>query len=196
MPQCRQQIINARLSLPAIKYQEMSKQIAARLFSLNVFKKSQHIACYLSFKNEVDTKPIIDKIFELRKNCYLPMLKTNKEMHYLAYTSNTPLIKNNYGLLQPDISVTYPFSITELDLVITPVVIFDQHCHRVGWGYGHYDRTFSYLRNCHRPTKPFLLGIAYELQKQDRLKPKSWDVPLDGVITETALYSPEKTSVN
>ena len=192
LAQRRQQVINARLKLAVIKYQQMSQQIAARLFNLDIFKDSQNIACYLSFKNEVDTTAIIDKLFELNKHCYLPTLKPNKEIHYLAYTSDTPLIKNSYGFAQPDVNITYPVSITQLDLVITPLVMFDQDCHRVGWGYGYYDRTFSFLNNCARPTKPFLLGIAYELQKQQNLEPQVWDVPLDAIISETTIYTAKK----
>ncbi len=137
----------------------------------------------------MDTKPIIDKIFGLAKHCYLPATKRNKEIQYLAYNSNTPLTKNDYGLFEPDIDTANPCAITQLDLVITPLVLFDKHCHRVGWGYGYYDRTFSFLKNRDKPKKPFLLGIAYELQKQEYLQPAPWDVSLDAVLTETAIYT-------
>jgi 5-formyltetrahydrofolate cyclo-ligase len=55
-------------------------------------------------------------------------------------------------------------------------------------GGGFYDRTFSYLKTRNRWRKPKLIGIAHELQKQDKIIPNPWDVPLDGVVTEFNFY--------
>ena len=46
----------------------------------------------------------------------------------------------------------------------------------------------SFLRQRHHWRKPRLLGVAYEFQKLSQLETKSWDVPLDGIVTDSSLY--------
>ena len=49
-------------------------------------------------------------------------------------------------------------------------------------GKGFYDRTLAH----ERPT--LLLGVGYEFQQQPFIEPNSWDVRLDGVVTEKNTY--------
>jgi 5-formyltetrahydrofolate cyclo-ligase len=49
-------------------------------------------------------------------------------------------------------------------------------------GAGYYDRTFANIKN----TK--LLGVAYQFQRIDFINPEPWDVALDAVVTESAIY--------
>jgi len=54
-------------------------------------------------------------------------------------------------------------------------------------GAGYYDRSFSDKRL--RPkTGPKLIGLAHACQRVDLLPINVWDVPLDGVVTDTATY--------
>ncbi len=75
-----------------------------------------------------------------------------------------------------------------MDLVLIPLVGFDADGNRLGMGAGFYDRTFAFLQQNKRPTKPYLLGIAYEIQKIDQIIAETWDVRLDGIVTEKNFY--------
>ena len=51
-----------------------------------------------------------------------------------------------------------------------------------------YDRSLAYLhrrKNWHKPT---LLGLAHECQRVEELALASWDVPLQGTVTDKAWY--------
>jgi len=194
LKQLRQQIIHARQSQNNARCQHASSVIAKHLFALDVFHHSQHIACYLSHKKEVDTQTIIEQIWQLGKHCYLPIITADKNLYYASYNKKTPMKKNQYRLLEPDADGKNLHTAKQIDLLITPLVMFDQNCTRIGWGHGHYDRSLSFLKHIPRPNKPYLLGLAYELQKQTHLKCESWDIPLDGVITETNIYYPKEKS--
>jgi len=63
-----------------------------------------------------------------------------------------------------------------------PMVGFDVHCMRLGMGSGCYDRTLENKKDI------TLLGVAYQFQRLDYLTPQPWDVPLNAVITEKAIY--------
>lgn len=68
-----------------------------------------------------------------------------------------------------------------------PLVGFNLQGHRLGMGGGYYDRTFQFLRD-ETIHKPFMLGLAYELQKMEYIPVDPWDISMDGVLTEEKLY--------
>jgi 5-formyltetrahydrofolate cyclo-ligase len=74
-----------------------------------------------------------------------------------------------------------------IDLVILPLVAFDDACQRMGMGAGYYDRTFAWKLQPHRWRGPRLVGYAHALQQVPAVDAKPWDVPMDAVITEKAL---------
>jgi 5-formyltetrahydrofolate cyclo-ligase len=92
------------------------------------------------------------------------------------------LAANFFGILEP--KVGRKIEARRLDLVLTPLVAFDDRGVRLGVGRGYYDRAFKFLRHRSRWRRPKLLGVAYELQRVAPLTPSSWDVPLWGVVTE------------
>lgn len=75
-----------------------------------------------------------------------------------------------------------------LDLVLLPLVGFDDAGGRLGMGGGFYDRSLAYLARRQNWRKPTLLGLAHECQKVDRLAQASWDVPLAGTVTDKQWY--------
>ena len=75
-----------------------------------------------------------------------------------------------------------------LDLVLVPLVGFDDQGTRLGMGGGFYDRSFATRLFRRYWRKPRLIGVAYELQRVAHLDRQPWDVALDGVVTEQRLY--------
>jgi len=144
-----------------------------------IFQKSQHIACYYPLNDEFDCLPIIQAIWESDKNCYLPVLANNL-LCFKRYQENTQLALNRYNIPEP--AQEESIALEKLDLVIVPLVGFDQQGHRLGMGAGYYDRTFHNLDGS-------LLGLAYESQQALELPSDSWDVPLRAVLTEKRFIS-------
>lgn len=67
------------------------------------------------------------------------------------------------------------------DLLVVPGVAFDETGHRLGFGGGYYDRTLS--GTAARP-----VGLAYDIQRVERLPTQPWDRPVAALVTETGLY--------
>lgn len=159
-------------------------QQALQLFTQSLlFTEYQHFACYLARTEEFDCSPIIKALWQANKECYLPVLCSEKEGHlnFIRYKENDALHLNRFRILEPDSQET--IDPQKLDVVLLPLVGFDLHGHRLGVGGGYYDRTFSFIRE-HIGTKPILIGLAYELQHVHRLPFDEWDVTLNGVVTE------------
>ncbi|MFZ2507973.1 MAG: 5-formyltetrahydrofolate cyclo-ligase, partial [Steroidobacteraceae bacterium] len=74
------------------------------------------------------------------------------------------------------------------DLVLVPLVGFDDDGNRLGMGAGFYDRHFAFLRHRQAWRRPLLLGLAFEIQRLERLAVKPHDVALWGIVTECAVY--------
>ena len=98
------------------------------------------------------------------------------------------LAANRFGIPEPRRNGKRQRKIWTLDLILLPLVGFDQHGGRLGMGGGFYDRSLAYRtlrKNWHKPT---LLGLAHSCQQVDRLAMASWDVALDATVTDGGWY--------
>jgi 5-formyltetrahydrofolate cyclo-ligase len=164
-----------------------AEEAAQVLIGNPVFKASQHIACYLPCHDEFDCLPIIEVIWTQNKACYLPVLSSETEnvLEFAAYRQDDAMQANRYGILEP--KNTPSILTTELDLVLMPLVAFDLKGTRLGMGGGYYDRTFAFLLN-QGESKPYLMGVAYDMQRVALLPHDRWDVPLQGAVTEKGFF--------
>lgn len=72
----------------------------------------------------------------------------------------------------------------EPDVLFVPLVGFTESGHRIGQGGGFYDRWIT----SHRVA--IAIGLAWDVQKVDRLPVEDHDVKLDAVVTPTRIYGP------
>ena len=166
----------------------MAQQVAARVLALPAFGRAEHIAGYSAFAGELDPAPLLDRARELGKQVYLPIIVGKDRLLFAPLRRADRLKPNRFGILEPDVPETSWLPPPRLDLVLTPLVAFDNTGNRLGMGAGFYDRSFEFLNCPKRPPRPCLVGLAYEIQKVTQLRRERWDVPLDAVVTEAALY--------
>jgi len=166
---------------------QKAAQLATHSFEKSdLFITSQHIACYLPRTVEFDCTPMIQTIWEAKKSCYIPILVSEDAgLQFAHYQVETPVILNRYKILEPESA--HIFSALKLDVVILPLVGFDDEGNRLGMGGGYYDRTFAFLRN-NTVKKPVLIGLGYECQRVRLLPHDEWDIKLDGMLTEKGLH--------
>ena len=98
----------------------------------------------------------------------------------------TQMTKNRYGIAEP--VDARALRARQLDLLLMPLVGFDDEGYRLGMGGGYYDATLAYMRHRRNWRKPRLVGVAYECQRVDVLPHDPWDMPLDAVLTERQMY--------
>ncbi len=135
------------------------------------------IAIYQKYGNEVD-------LSLLHLDTYaLPIVRNDQKMEFVSCNPNTVLQKGPYGILEPqEGKVILP---TDFDVIIVPMVAFDENLYRLGYGKGYYDR---YLKN----TNALKIGVAFECQKVCDIIPNQYDVPMDIIITEKKIYRKDK----
>jgi 5-formyltetrahydrofolate cyclo-ligase len=156
-----------------------------------LFRNSQHIAIYLPNDGELDLQPLLLRALSMGKRCYLPVLSPlyHNRLWFAPYHADSTLSLNRFGIPEPDCNYSQMRTVWTLDLLLTPLVAFDDQGNRLGMGGGFYDRTLAYLTRRQRWRKPRLLGTAHAFQQVENLPHESWDIPLDGVVTEKGILN-------
>lgn len=181
----RQALRQGRQSLSSSERTRAAQDLARNLKHLRQFTSSQHIACYLANDGEIETAWIIESIWSMNKQCYLPVLNMPRihPLRFAAFNDDTALETNHFGITEP---VTHPRDLVHafnLDLILLPLVGFDRKGNRLGMGGGYYDRSLRFLNRRQHWHSPVLVGLAYQQQQCDKIKVDPWDVPLDAVVT-------------
>lgn len=174
--------LGVRDALSANYQKKASVKICQTIRQLEQYRYAKRIALYKAISGEIDLGKLWQSAPLHGKFCYFPSLNQDKTLSFLPSTHSTPFIKNRFGIEEPDVSTTFALPPAQLDLMIIPLVAFDEHGTRLGRGAGYYDRTLAH-------SKPALLmGVAYEFQRQPYLEPQPWDIPLDVIVTEKETY--------
>ena len=179
MRQCRRSISVARRAI-------YSRKIARRVAAHPLIQAAGTVALFLSFDGEADTTPVIERLWQQKKQLCLPALHPfcYGNLFFLRYSAATVLVMNRLKIPQPVLDVRQLLSLAQIDIVLTPLVAFNCHGQRLGMGGGFYDRT---LQNWQRDG-PYPIGLAYDCQQVEYFPVQPWDVPLAGVITPSRVW--------
>lgn len=175
----------ARQALSDEEKQQKSQKIAEKLIQTPAYQQAQTIGAYLCMPEEVNVKTIIDTAWADGKNIYLPVVLAWKQaLKFAPYTPNTLLTKDLVGINIPDVCTSNYINANELDMVITPLVAFDENRNRIGMGGGFYDKTFAFKAD--NLTKPVLIGVAFEVQRvSTAIDTNPWDIRPDCIVSES-----------
>lgn len=150
--------------------------------------KVNTVACYLANDGELDPSAIIQFCWQQKIRVVLPVLDPQKAGHlvFVNYQPTSLMLTNTYGIAEPVATPTNTIALADIDLVLTPLVAFDQHGNRLGMGGGYYDRTLAPIRQHNLNT--ILIGLAHDSQQAEQLPVDGWDIPLQGIVTATQFF--------
>ncbi len=92
--------------------------------------------------------------------------------------------KNRYGIPEPCQSPE--IQLFNIDLMLLPVVGWDESGGRLGMGAGFYDRALAPLCQSEVPIRT---GVAYQLQKVPEVPTEPWDIRLHMLLSETGWFT-------
>lgn len=183
----RKQLREARKALSPKEREQKSLAITHNLANYLPFRNARAVAAYWATSEEVATGPLMQLAHDLGKSVYLPVINTarwrSEPMYFEEYVpGETELKDNKYGIPEPKHRPGTPIRSQDLDLIMVPLVGFNEACDRIGMGGGYYDRTLS--ASGFRGTR--FIGIAFACQ-QAQFEALSHDVAMDAIVTETGI---------
>ena len=176
----RRRFRTARRALTRSEQQQHAEAVARRFVASRVMLTFKRFAVYAPSDGELDPSPIAERLLAAHKIVALPVVERSRQMSFYRYDADTPIVRNRFDIPEPDTAAAALVPTAVLDVVLVPLVAFDDAGIRLGRGGGYYDATFGSRRHA------LLIGLAHELQHHEGLAHQQWDVPLDAVITERA----------
>ena len=169
---------------------DKTQQYAATMFAYyfcrsRIYMNSDKIACYLATDGEIAMDAVIERAWRDHKKVYLPVLHPYlNKLQFARYTPDTILVNNRFGIGEPAIAARKRENPLTMEVVLTPLVAYDDQGNRIGMGGGFYDRSFAALKRRNHWQRPLLIGCAHSCQKVTRIQNQSWDLPVASVFTE------------
>jgi 5-formyltetrahydrofolate cyclo-ligase len=137
------------------------------------------VSGYWPIRAELDPLPLMRRLAADGAQLALPVIVARDQpLIFRAWTTDAQLLRGQLGIMEPspDSAVVLP------DIVLVPLAAFDCLGHRIGYGAGHYDRTFEQLRAA---KSIIAIGLALDVQEIDAVPALAHDARLDYVLTET-----------
>ena len=157
--------------------------IIFKLIRKHFLKKKIIIAGYYPSYYEVNILNFLEKASKKNFKIVLPVIKSSNIMNFKSWIFKEPLYVNKFGMLEPKSSGenTIP------DLIMVPLVAFDKHLNRIGYGKGYYDRSLKKISKIKK--NAISLGIAYSFQRCKKIPVNIHDFKLDYIFTEKGIIN-------
>ena len=157
--------------------------IIFKLIRKHFLKKKIIIAGYYPSYYEVDILNFLERASKKNFRIVLPVIKSSNAMSFKSWIFKEPLYVNKFGMLEPKSSGenTIP------DLIMVPLVAFDKHLNRIGYGKGYYDRSLKKISKIKK--NAISLGIAYSFQRCKKIPVNIHDFKLDYIFTEKGIIN-------
>ena len=152
--------INFNQIIKLLKKEKITKKIVGGYYPVNF---------------EFDDLELLKRFEKNKFNISLPVIKKNFQMDFYSWSFSDLLRINKYGIPEPEIkNIVYP------DILLIPLVAFDKHLNRLGYGGGYYDR---YIKKLSKKKKIIKIGLAFSVQKINKVPINVYDQKLDYIVT-------------
>ncbi len=137
------------------------------------------VSGFSAIRDEIDPAALLARLHAEGFRLCLPVMQgKGLPLLFRAWSPGDVMGTVQWGIAEP-----LPGKpVLEPDVVLVPLLAFDASGHRLGYGGGFYDRTLARLR----AIKPVVaVGVAYDELKVDAVPHRSYDEPLDWVLTQS-----------
>jgi 5-formyltetrahydrofolate cyclo-ligase len=174
--QQRATLLGMRQAISLDERARAAEIIAGKLDLIVAMHRVGTIGLYWPIKQEVNLMAwagMLERQGHLRLS--LPVVVTPKApLEYWRWTSGDDLARGIWN-----IPVPAQRDVVRPDLLLAPLVGFDQAKYRLGYGGGYFDRTLGSLS-----PRPIVVGVGYDFSALDTIFPQPHDIPMDGILTE------------
>lgn len=176
--QLREQLLERRLQVGGAQRRIWNGHITPALRPLLPDAPDTVFGLYWPIKGEYVIRPLMRELHDQGGCIALPHVARPKEpLEFLLWHPNVEMVRGVHNIPVPkDTPVVTP------EVLVVPLVGFDDDGYRLGYGGGYYDRTIAAFRQ-----RPLLIGVGYELSRLETIYPQAHDIPMDYVVTEAGV---------
>lgn len=171
-----------RSELSSKEIEERSLKIANNCLQLSNWDKTYyHIFLPIPGKGEVNTEYLLHILHGKDKSVLVPkVMVESSDLAHILLQENTRLVSSSYGVPEPVEGLVVPPK--NIDVVFVPLLAYDKHGHRVGYGKGFYDR---FLNQC--SSEAVFVGLSF-FEPEDFILTEIIDIPLHFCVTPKKMY--------
>lgn len=178
--QLRTRMRALRRELPADVAASAAREAAERVIAVltSYGPTGREVALFRSLPQEIDTDPLALRLQAAGAALSLPrIVGRHAALHFHRWSPGEPLRTGAIGVQEPlpDRPEVTP------EVVVVPMLAFDQRGYRLGYGGGYYDRTLAELRD---RGAVLAIGLAFALQQVERVPNTDRDQRLAWIVTE------------
>jgi 5-formyltetrahydrofolate cyclo-ligase len=178
----RKAFVAQRDALDSLARKRASSMIRQRLFQHPAWRDAEHILCYVSFRSEVETHPLIQEGIRFKKRMHVPLfhpIEPNRTSIAALKRWGDLQEDEHSGILEPRPDARVVADPTKIQLVLIPGAVFDRQGGRIGFGGGYFDRLLAGMPQAKR------IGLAYSGQLSVEALPREpHDVLMHSILTE------------
>jgi len=145
---------------------------------LQILDGESPVMVYASKEKEVDTRTLISGLLERGIRVIVPIIEQNGRRLRLSYIDTMDVLSPSTFSVPEPIGHEIPADPSDVKVVVVPMMAFDRHGHRLGYGAGYYDRFLS--TNSHMEK----IGVAFSCQEMDVIPADENDIRMDIIVTE------------
>lgn len=145
------------------------------------------VAAYLAFDGEPDLAPSFPEFLQAGFGLVLPFIESHGDTSHMVFRHWHPddsLSRNRMGFSEPHLGENV--AVSELGVILLPLVAWDEKGARLGMGAGYYDRA---LAACRDSSSPLRIGIAFDVQRSDEIPTDPHDVSLHELISDSQRFT-------
>ena len=174
----RRRLRAARCAIGAADRLAAAVAVDATLARMGLPRPRSRMAAYQAMDGELDPAIVVRRALALGCEVQVPVITSlrHRRMRFAPWPGDPRRLP-----AESDAARWF-------DLVLVPLVGFDEKGNRLGMGAGFYDRHFAFLRHRNAWHRPLLLGLGFEVQRLQWLPAKPRDVALWGIVTECAVH--------
>ena len=156
-----------------------SKNLAHHLMVLLEREPLAKVAGYWAVGSEIDLSLLLGDLDEKGWSVSLPVVKEeDSPLIFRRWHLGDDLIRGPFNTLQPELRCDEIIP----NVILVPLLAFDDQRFRLGQGGGFYDRTLEQLRN--KEGGVLSIGVAFAAQQVKAVPKDEFDERLDLIVTE------------
>lgn len=171
----RKRLLDTRIALDVAKRHESANRIAVALEHTLSNLGGRTVSLYWPFRGEPDLRGFASRVIEQGGRVVLPVvIRRDWPLEFRIWSPGEPLERGMWDILVPARGPS-----VQPDIVVAPMVGFDEANYRLGYGGGFFDRTLAAL-----PRRAFVVGVGYAASRLKTIYPQPHDVVMDAIVTD------------